>query len=196
MIAFLANHLLQSTAFAAVAWLLTTTSRKHHARARYWLWLSASLTFLIPYAVLVDAGRRLGLLPANVMPVSRPVSGIDGAAQPFAQPDSDLTSLVLVASNLPAIPADVISAILLVIWRSRPAGILTSGCLRWRRISFEGRLAAPVLAGREFEALLRVQGLRGGKDQLRCHFLFVRWSPLSTVSFARPWYCQRVSQCC
>jgi hypothetical protein len=46
---FLANHLWQSTMFAAVAGLLTLALRKNRAQMRYWLWLSASVKFLIPF---------------------------------------------------------------------------------------------------------------------------------------------------
>jgi hypothetical protein len=41
----LANHLWQSTLFAAVAGLLTLTLRKNRAQNRHWLWLAASVIF-------------------------------------------------------------------------------------------------------------------------------------------------------
>jgi len=53
------NHLWQSTLFAVAAGLLTLVLRKNHARARYWLWLAASLKFLIPFSTLVVIGSRL-----------------------------------------------------------------------------------------------------------------------------------------
>ena len=52
----LGNHLWQSTLFAIAAGLLTLILRKSHARARYGLWLAASVKFLIPFAVLVSLG--------------------------------------------------------------------------------------------------------------------------------------------
>jgi hypothetical protein len=52
------NHLWQSTLFAAVAGLLTLALRKNHARARYWLWLAASLKFLVPFSLLTALGSR------------------------------------------------------------------------------------------------------------------------------------------
>jgi hypothetical protein len=51
----LINHLWQSTAFALAAALLTFTLRGHNARARYWLWFAASIKFLLPFSILVDA---------------------------------------------------------------------------------------------------------------------------------------------
>jgi uncharacterized protein (TIGR03435 family) len=55
----LINHLWQSTVFAAVVWLLAQTLRKNRARTRYWLWLLASIKFLVPFSILIDAGGYL-----------------------------------------------------------------------------------------------------------------------------------------
>ena len=49
----LANHLLQSTVFAVAAGLLTLFLRTNHARTRYWIWLAASLKFLIPFSLFI-----------------------------------------------------------------------------------------------------------------------------------------------
>src|ERR1700686_1107108 len=57
-IAPLASHLWQSTAFAAVAGLLTLVLRRNQARGRYWLWLAASYKFLVPFSWLVSIGHR------------------------------------------------------------------------------------------------------------------------------------------
>src|SRR5216683_2380966 len=53
----LGNHLWQSTLVALMAGLLTLALRKHHARSRYWLWLAASLKFLVPFSLLVELGQ-------------------------------------------------------------------------------------------------------------------------------------------
>ena len=52
----LANHLWQSTVFAAAVALATMAMRRNSARLRYWLWLAASLKFLIPFSLLVSVG--------------------------------------------------------------------------------------------------------------------------------------------
>ena len=39
-----ANHLWQSTAFAAVAVALAFALRRNQARARYWIWMTASIS--------------------------------------------------------------------------------------------------------------------------------------------------------
>jgi bla regulator protein BlaR1 len=50
----LGNHLWQSTLFALAAGVLTLTLRNNHARTRYWLWLAASVKFLVPFSLLVE----------------------------------------------------------------------------------------------------------------------------------------------
>jgi hypothetical protein len=62
------NHLWHSTLFAITAGLLTLALRKNRARARYWLWLAASVKFLVPFSLLVVVGSRL---PAPAIKVAR-----------------------------------------------------------------------------------------------------------------------------
>ena len=50
------SHLAQSTVFAGAATLLTLAFRANRAQVRFWLWLSASLKFLIPFALLSMVG--------------------------------------------------------------------------------------------------------------------------------------------
>ena len=55
----LANHLWQSTLCVVAIWLLTVVLRKNHAAVRYWLWLTASVKFLIPFSLLVGMGGQV-----------------------------------------------------------------------------------------------------------------------------------------
>ena len=55
----LGNHLWQSTLFVIAAGLLTLILRKNQARCRYWLWLAASLKFLVPFSLLSGLGGCL-----------------------------------------------------------------------------------------------------------------------------------------
>jgi uncharacterized protein (TIGR03435 family) len=59
MIQPLTAHLLQSTLFAAAAGLLTLAFRKNRAQVRYWLWLSASLKFAVPFSLLMSLGSYI-----------------------------------------------------------------------------------------------------------------------------------------
>src|SRR6185503_4727712 len=52
---FVLNHIWQSTLVAGVAWLACALLLRHNSpRIRYGVWLTASLKFLIPFAVFVD----------------------------------------------------------------------------------------------------------------------------------------------
>jgi uncharacterized protein (TIGR03435 family) len=57
----LVNHLWQSTFFAALVAAACLALRKNRARLRYWLWLAASVKFLIPFSVLTGLGSNLVL---------------------------------------------------------------------------------------------------------------------------------------
>lgn len=79
----LANHLWQSTLFAAVAGLLTLALRKNRAQTRYWLWLAASVKFLVPFSLLVDLGRRFGSHTVSATSAPNLSYVIEQASQPF-----------------------------------------------------------------------------------------------------------------
>ncbi len=66
MMAFIANHLWQSTLVAGFAGLFTLAFRRHRAQVRHGIWLAASLKFLVPFALLVGAGSQMGWRPSQV----------------------------------------------------------------------------------------------------------------------------------
>ena len=59
MIGEITNHLWQSTIFAFAVALVAFAFRKNRAEVRYWMWLSASLKFLIPFSLLIGVGLRV-----------------------------------------------------------------------------------------------------------------------------------------
>jgi bla regulator protein BlaR1 len=67
----LVAHLWESTLCVGFAALLTVIVRRGPARTRHAIWLAASLKFLVPFSLLVGAGRTIGswapaLAPADV----------------------------------------------------------------------------------------------------------------------------------
>ncbi len=58
LVSALMTHLLQSTAFVGAAWLLTLALSRYPARVRFWVWMSASIKFLFPFALLTSLGER------------------------------------------------------------------------------------------------------------------------------------------
>jgi beta-lactamase regulating signal transducer with metallopeptidase domain len=84
MIGGLVTHLWQSTLFAVAAGLLTLVFRKNRAQIRYWLWLSASVKFFLPFALLITFGGRLGWEPVAQKIATPAVSyAVEYVAQPF-----------------------------------------------------------------------------------------------------------------
>ena len=86
MIPALTNHLWQSTLFAAVAGLLTLALRKNRAQTRHWVWLAASMKFLIPFSLLVAAGGQLNWHTAPVAAQPRLAFVIEELSQPLVAP--------------------------------------------------------------------------------------------------------------
>jgi bla regulator protein BlaR1 len=74
MIDAIAAHLWQSTLFAAAAALLTLAFRASQARVRYWIWLTASLKFLLPFALLTSLGSHIHIrTPSAVQEIATTV---------------------------------------------------------------------------------------------------------------------------
>lgn len=84
MIGGLTNHLWQSTLFAVAAGLLAIAFRKNLAQIRYWLWLSASLKFLVPFSLLISLGNHLEWVPTAKKIATQAVSfRVVQITQPF-----------------------------------------------------------------------------------------------------------------
>ena len=66
----LGNHLWQSTLFTGAVALLTCLFRKNHATVRYWMWLTASLKFLVPFSWLIVIGNRISWTMSKSSPRS------------------------------------------------------------------------------------------------------------------------------
>ena len=142
-----ANHLWQSTGFAAVAVLLALALRANHARARYSMWLVASVKFLVPFAVLAAVGRTLGRSFVPAAPVSRVSFVMEQVVQPFApMQDAGLP----VAASAPA--PSLLPGLLLALWLCGFAAVLLYGWLRWRRVAAAVGSSKPLIEGREVEA--------------------------------------------
>src|ERR1035437_5615349 len=150
-----ANHLWQSTAFAAVAVLLAFALRANHARARYCLWLGASVKFLIPFSPLAAIGGSLGRWLVPTVPVSRFPSVIAEIVQPFAPLQG--AGLPAAASVPAPATASLLPALLLAFWFCGIPAVLLYGWVRWRRVAAAVRASLPLTQGREVEALRRLQ---------------------------------------
>jgi uncharacterized protein (TIGR03435 family) len=140
----LANHLWQSTVFAGIAGLLTLALRENHARTRYWLWLTASAKFLIPFSLLAAVGNRLGWLTGGLTAsrVARPALSV--VMEQISQPFPRLQSSAAVVSTALAQHVSLMPAVLLAIWTCGFAAVAFSWWLRWRRVRAAVRVGSPL----------------------------------------------------
>ena len=134
----LANHLWQSAAFSCMVALLCFVLRRHRASIRYWLWLAASVKFVLPLSLLVDLGTRL--LPAAAQPAA--TAPLSSAVHAISQPFALAVPAPLLAS-VPGAPSPVPAA-LFTIWFCGFA-VSAGGWLReWLHLRGVVRSASPV----------------------------------------------------
>jgi bla regulator protein blaR1 len=175
----LGNHIWQSTLFAAAGGLLTLILRNNHARARYWLWLAASMKFLIPFSLLAGMGSELAW-PGGA---ARTDSGIYFAMEELSQPFTHRGTAVISRASPPtALPSLVhlLPTLLAGVWLGGFLVVLFVWYARWRRVSAAIGGAAPLREGREVEALRRVELARGIRKRIE---MFVSRTPLEPGIF-------------
>ena len=161
----LGNHLWQSTLFAIVAGLLTLLLRNNHARTRYWLWLTASIKFLIPFSLLAGLGSHMAWWRNSAGTNSRVYFAVDQLSQPFSPSHLSLISQVPPSTH-PAGFLDLFPTLLAVAWLCGISIVVLAWYVRWRRISAVMRKAAPLREGREVEALRRLERVTGISKQI------------------------------
>ena len=144
-----ANHLWQSTVVAAVAALLALALRTNHARARYWLWMAASLKFLVPFSLLVEIGSQWHWRTA--VPVAAPQVSL--VMRQITEPFPHTAS----AASLPAVPVHheiTFAMALAAVWMCGFAVVLFSWWRRWLRVRAAVREATPLAVEQGVPVLL------------------------------------------
>ncbi len=155
----LANHLWQSTVVLCLAGLLTLALRRNQARVRYWLWMVASVKFLVPFSLLIGLGSHLHMTGGTrILDGSRAgiYAVVNQAEQPFSKPIVVPPVIARASSR-----HDVLVLLPAVIWLGGSLAIVLLWVVRWRRVARVVREAVPVDGGREVEALRRVSSAAG-----------------------------------
>jgi bla regulator protein BlaR1 len=124
------NHLWESTLFAGVVFLLTLAFGKNPARVRHWLWLAASVKFLIPFSLLVGLGGHFGI---RTIAPSQVTYVMEGARQQFAPPEVRL-------AQRPSSSVDWIGPV----WIGGCVVVLFLWGVRWWRVRYAVRAASPL----------------------------------------------------
>jgi uncharacterized protein (TIGR03435 family) len=159
----LGDHLWQSTLFAAAAGSLTFIFRRQHARARYWIWLAASVKFLIPFSVLVNLGSRLAWSRVSAGTRAGVYVVVEEISRPFSQSTAQSVSQAARSSALPSLIH--LYPVLLAVWLCGFLVVFFVWVVRWRRIATMLRTGIPLRAGRELEMLRRLERMAGVRKQ-------------------------------
>jgi bla regulator protein BlaR1 len=160
ILSFLANHLWQSTALAAVAALLTLTMKDNRAETRFWVFLAASLKFTVPLSLVASISSYVHW-PASVP--TQIQSGILVAVEPFT-PSPTSASLMPPILHSPAPPAQSLAswpAVFIMVWL---CGILVVMSLSYessRRVRALAHRAKRLLVGPEVEIMERLSRDQG-----------------------------------
>ncbi len=150
-----ANHLWQSTLFAAVAALVAISLRKYQARTRYWVWFAASIKFVVPFSLFINLGRLWPALHTSST-TTQPATlyAIDVASQPFTFLPSSAPAEVFGAgahNSVSALTGHL--PVILAIWTLGFLFVLVRWWKRWHRIAAAIQHAVPVHSGCEFDAV-------------------------------------------
>ncbi len=151
------NHLWQSTVFVIAAGLLTLVLRQNHARFRYWLWLVASVKFLIPFSLLVALGSYLSGAHTVAGTNAAFYIAVEEVSQPFTQPTMPVIPQVAASTGL----TQLLPLFLAVVWLCGFLVVIFHWYFRWRRISVAIRKSVPLQEGREVQALRRLERATG-----------------------------------
>src|SRR6187399_774184 len=143
MIEPLIDHLWQSTLCALAAALLTLAFRKNGAKVRFFIWLGASVKFLIPFSVFVWLGRYLRWETA---PSFLTDSGFSILMGQIAEPAA------VVTSNLPGTASGNATfqwgwnawTILLSIWLLGSLALLCFRLFQWLWLTAVVRTSSPL----------------------------------------------------
>ncbi len=127
------NHLWQSTLFAVGAIALTALLRHNRPQVRFFIWLAASVKFLIPFSLLVNTGK---LLPAPALSHSATV--LSKAAETLATPQLAYSLTPLPSQSSDAMP------LLEVVWILGFLFVAVRWFLRWRSVQRIASRAKPL----------------------------------------------------
>jgi bla regulator protein BlaR1 len=159
MIDMIADHLWQSTIFAAAAALLTLAFQRNRAHVRYGLWFVASVKFLIPFAALLWLGGQFEWVPLEQS--GQTIVGVlDNVAQPFTQPEPERINL----RGRPVPPPRPNPLLTLamrgvtIAWPVGSVALLLVWAVRWQRVTRAAGAASAITSGPLLDTLRRLEG--------------------------------------
>jgi beta-lactamase regulating signal transducer with metallopeptidase domain len=130
----LANHLWQSTLFGLAAAALVATMRGNRAAVRHWIWVIASVKWLVPFAWLIAAGSALSsMLPATGVgaPALQAQPALSISVLQFTEPFTTVNSF---APTPFAVSSGWLTTVLIVLWAGGVLLIAATRLRDWLRI--------------------------------------------------------------
>jgi uncharacterized protein (TIGR03435 family) len=136
----IANHLWQSTLFAAAAGLLALLLRNNRAHVRFCLWMAASVKFLLPFSLLMLFGGLMGRHSVMVPAAGHVPVIVEQVNEPFV-------------AGLPPLPVEMARAAkpgisvawgLVALWAIGCGAVLLSWRIRLRRLQIVVGAASPL----------------------------------------------------
>jgi bla regulator protein BlaR1 len=159
----IADHLWQSTLFVALAAILVLALRKNQGRVRYWVWLTASVKFLLPFSLLIALGGHLAKPRVSTPAQAVVYSAVEDFSQPFAGPEMpSIPQAPAPVSRLHLLPPIIVAA-----WLAGIVVILLVWATGWIRVLLMVRRAVPLREGPEVEALRRLESSFGIRKPIR-----------------------------
>ncbi len=157
--AALVCHLWQSTAIAAIAWLIAFVLRNGPARVRFSIWMIASIKFLVPFAWLTSLGARWAKPLPQPMVRTAFYTIIEEFNRPFTQGHAPGTS--------PANPTNSLHfsafapGLLAGLWLCGCLVVIARWTAQWRIARRVIKNATIAREGREIQALRRGEAEAG-----------------------------------
>src|ERR1017187_8334604 len=118
----MANHLWQSTLFVVLAAILAFALRKNQGSGRYWVWLTASVKFLIPFSLLIALGSHLGKPRVSTPAQAVVYSAVEDFSQPFTGQEMPL--IPQAPSPTPVSRVHLLPPIIVAVWLAGIMGVL------------------------------------------------------------------------
>jgi bla regulator protein BlaR1 len=164
MMDFFGNHLWQSTLFATVAALFSLFFRKNHARIRYWLWLVASIKFLIPFSLFITIGSYIDFSwqQSASLPQTT-ISYVENISQPFGS----IATSPAISGTLKQDRPHWIPVFLYAIWFCGFMTVLSLYMTRGSRLKKAERRAQPLTNGSAYGVLQALEISNGLKKRIK-----------------------------
>lgn len=150
-----AIHILQSTVFVALVWLLTLAMRNYPARVRFSLWMAGSVKFLLPFALLISLGTHSAQTNRSPLEPTKLYSAIREISQPFATDSHPTDKVSATAHRVPDLSR--LFTLIAGVWFCGSLLTLARLTRQWwsaRRLVME---ATTISDGREVNALRRTE---------------------------------------